>query len=143
MRSSFSPRGTRMRSCVTPKRQEISWRIHLTYALRTWHIPLKWGVRQCSHGLWAVPPARKTPWPNSIPGAPRGAKLNAWIALREMEGAETSSPALFELKDTFEGSATDSQHGAASLIAGQAGKTFLRDLVVNGDLERIARLWIL
>ena len=71
------------------------------------------------------------------------AKLNQWIALREMEGTETSSSVLIELKDTFEGSATDSQHGAASLIAGQAGKAFLRDLVVNGDLEKIARLWIL
>src|ERR1041385_4786159 len=71
------------------------------------------------------------------------AKLNQWIALREMEGTETSSSALIELKDTFEGSATDSQQGAASLIAGQAGKVFLRDLVVNGDLEKIARLWIL
>src|ERR1041385_6864638 len=71
------------------------------------------------------------------------AKLNQWIELREMEATETSSSALIELKDTFEGSATDAQHGAASLIAGQSGKAFLRDLVVNGDLEKIARLWIL
>ena len=64
-------------------------------------------------------------------------KLNEWIALRK------SGDTIPESENVFYGNLREAPYSAASLIEGQAGKAFLRDLLMNRDLERIARLWTL
>jgi polyketide synthase PksN len=58
-------------------------------------------------------------------------KLNEW----------RGNPA--ESANVFHGNIRDAAYAAGNLMDGPAGKVFLGDLLVNRELEKVARLWIL
>ena len=68
-------------------------------------------------------------------------KLSQWVSLRT-QGIDPSSNS-HQLEDVFYGNIQKAQYSAGSLIEGRAGKAFLQELLVNRDLAKIARLWIL
>ncbi|MBV9495102.1 MAG: SDR family NAD(P)-dependent oxidoreductase, partial [Acidobacteria bacterium] len=59
------------------------------------------------------------------------AKLNAWA-----EDAQESDGVHY-------GNLKEASYNAANLIEGESGRTFVRDLVANGELAKIARFWTL
>ena len=69
-------------------------------------------------------------------------KLNQWIALQKNKDIYVGAGAP-ELEGVFCGNTKEAHYSAGNLIEGRAGKAFLEDLMVNRDLEKIARLWIL
>src|SRR5690348_13037045 len=64
-------------------------------------------------------------------------KLSAWIALRS-----SGSDAL-ESEHVFYGNLKETPFSAGSLIDGRTGQAYLRDLLANGELEKVARFWTL
>jgi polyketide synthase PksL len=68
-------------------------------------------------------------------------KLSQWASLWGPEGDPASKA--HELEDVFYGNIQKTPYSAGGLIEGRAGKTFLRELLVNGDLATIAKLWVL
>jgi polyketide synthase PksN len=70
------------------------------------------------------------------------AKLSLWTTLRKNHDLNSEGNTQ-ELEGVFNGNIREAQNSAGNLIEGRAGKVFLADLLVNGDLEKIARLWIL
>jgi acyl transferase domain-containing protein len=65
-------------------------------------------------------------------------RLTQWRAQQDTLASGAS-----ELDDVFYGDLKTAQYPADHLIAGEAGAAFLHDLLVNGDLERLARFWVL
>ncbi|MCU1246006.1 MAG: hypothetical protein JWN02_1916, partial [Acidobacteria bacterium] len=63
-------------------------------------------------------------------------KLRQWVARRAVD--DTS-----EWAEVFYGNVREARFGGADLVGGTAGKTFLENLLASGDLEKIARLWVL
>jgi polyketide synthase PksN len=61
-------------------------------------------------------------------------KLNEWVALKKDGGLP---------ENVYYGNVREAHHGAGNLIEGPAGKAYLKDLLANRDLERIARFWIM
>ncbi|HXH41886.1 MAG TPA: SDR family NAD(P)-dependent oxidoreductase [Thermoanaerobaculia bacterium] len=60
-------------------------------------------------------------------------KLNEWI----------SADNAFGLDDVFYANIRETQVGAGSLVSGPEGTSFMEALLANGDLEKIAGLWVL
>ncbi len=69
-------------------------------------------------------------------------KLNQWLAQQKNEDVNSrdNTP---EWEGVFYGNIKEAKYSAGNLIEGRAGKSFLEDLLVNRDLEKLARLWIL
>src|SRR5260370_11683915 len=69
-------------------------------------------------------------------------KLNQWLAQQKNEDVNSrdNTP---EWEGVFYGNIKEAKYSAGNLIEGREGKSFLEDLLVNRDLEKLARLWIL
>jgi polyketide synthase PksL len=69
-------------------------------------------------------------------------KLTQWITLRENKDIRSRSNT-DEVKGVFSGNVREAQFSVGNLIEGRIGKAFVEDLLVNRNLEKIAKLWTL
>ncbi|NOU17183.1 MAG: SDR family NAD(P)-dependent oxidoreductase [Bacteroidales bacterium] len=69
-------------------------------------------------------------------------KLNKWLVLRKGSDSRLKGRNSSELEGVYDGNIKDAQSNTGNLIEGEAGRAFLKVIVDNGDLEKLAKLWI-